>query len=145
VISGATEERRRPDESWGLVDAHYPIPAVPAEIRVTSATGGQKGSKLARFDLIPTVPFQELAEHYGKGAKKYDDDNWRKGYDWRLSYAALSRHLTAFWGGEDLDPETGTPHVICAAWHCFALREFMDIHPEYDTRYKTLDQRAVRE
>ena len=114
------------------------------EIRVTSATGGQKGSKLARFDLIPPIPLYELAEHYGKGAEKYDDNNWRKGYDWKYSYAALQRHLTQFWRGEDIDPETGTKHVIAAAWHCFALAEFMDIHPDYDSRLITDDQRAVR-
>jgi Domain of unknown function (DUF5664) len=147
------------DESWGLVDTSYdqPIeltgkpqhmPGAPdymqPETRVTSETGGQKGTKLARFDLLPTQPLWDLALHYGIGAVKYDDNNWRKGYDWRLSYAALCRHLSQFWGGEDIDPETGSKHVIAAAWHCLALAEFMDIHPEYDTRLKTVDERAVR-
>lgn len=104
------------------------------EVRLTSPTGGQKGSKGARFDQIPPTVLWELAEHYGIGAAKYDDDNWRKGYDWRLSYAALQRHLNTFWAGEDLDPETGSKHVIAAAWHCFALAWFMDNMPEYDSR-----------
>jgi hypothetical protein len=125
-----------------------PIPALwrkpDEETRVTSRTGGEKCSKLARHDLIPPVVLQELAEHYGKGAEKYDDHNWRRGYDWKLSYAALQRHLSQFWAGEDLDLETGTKHVVAAAWHCFALAEFMDIHPEYDSRLKTVDERAIR-
>ena len=119
-------------------------PRLLPETRVTSATGGQKGSKLARFDLIPPGVLYELAEHYGKGAEKYDDNNWRKGYDWKYSYAALQRHLTAFWAGEDMDPETGSKHVIAAAWHCFALAEFMEVHQDYDNRLITDDQRAVR-
>lgn len=108
------------------------------EVRTTSSTGGQKGSKAQRYDLIPTEPLSLLATLYGRGAEKYDDDNWRKGYDWKLSYAALQRHLNQFWSGEDIDDEMQTPHVINAAWHCFALAQFMIDHPEFDSRSKPL-------
>lgn len=74
-----------------------------SEVRTTSSTGGQKGTKDERFDLIPTGPLAELARHYGAGAKKYEDHQWRKGYEWSKSYAAIQRHLNAFWGGEDYD------------------------------------------
>lgn len=108
------------------------------EVRITNPlTGGQKGSKLERFDLIPIDPLTELARHYGKGAAKYDANQWRKGYDWSLSYAALQRHLTAFWNGEDYDEETGSPHMVAVAWHAFALLEFMNTCPELDDRYGT--------
>lgn len=110
-----------------------------------SSTGGRKAGNDERYDLIPTEPLRLLARHYGVGAKKYDDDNWRKGYDWRSSYAALSRHLNQFWAGEDIDAETGTPHIIAVAWHAFTLAEFSETHPGFDTRLKTVDQRAKRE
>lgn len=94
----------------------------PEEIRIVDpTTGGQKGSKLARFDLIPPEPLWALAEHYGRGALKYDDRNYEKGYKWGLSFAALQRHLYQWVGGESFDAETGTHHLISAAWHCFAL------------------------
>lgn len=105
------------------------------EVRSVSSTGGEKGTKLARFDLIPIEPLTELAKHFGRGSLKYDDHNYRKGYEWSKSYAACLRHLTQFWNGEDFDEETGTPHVISAAWHCFALYEFMLHHPDFDDRY----------
>jgi Domain of unknown function (DUF5664) len=105
------------------------------EVRVTSATGGVKGSKLARFDQLPADVLWELAEHFGKGGAKYGDSNWRKGYDWKYSYAALQRHLNLFWMGEDYDEETDSKHVIAAAWHCLALAWFMDHKPEYDFRF----------
>ncbi len=106
------------------------------EVRVKDpVTGGEKGSKLARYDLIPAGPLKELAEHYGKGASKYEDNNWRKGYDWGLSFASAMRHLWEFWGGKDYDPETCTKSAVCAAWHCFTLAEFMDTHKEGDSRY----------
>jgi|SRR5665213_2072265 len=97
---------------------------VVGETRMTDPSGGQKGAKLARFDLLPWDVLGELAEHYGKGALKYEDRNWQKGYAWSLNIAALGRHLAAFLSGEDTDPETGSSHIIAVAWHCFALRWF---------------------
>lgn len=101
---------------------------------VNEKTGARKGSKLARFDLIPTGPLRKLAEHYGRGSEKYEDRNWELGYDWSLSYSALCRHLNAMWGGEDYDEETGSLHIVAVAWHAFALAEFFETHPELDNR-----------
>lgn len=132
------------------------------ETRTTSSTGGQKGTKLQRFDLIPIGPLTELAEHYGVGAAKYADHQWRKGYEWSKGYAALMRHLTAWWDGYDMDvcsndPEgcrhtdldgnpfvavnedacfnhTGNHHLAAVAWHSFALLDFKERFPEHDDR-----------
>lgn len=105
------------------------------EVRtVNEVTGGEKGQKLARFDLVPVRPLTALAEHYGKGALKYANRNWERGYDWSLNYAALMRHVTQWWDGEDLDPETGSHHLAAVAWHAFALLEFAETHPELDDR-----------
>lgn len=114
------------------------------EIRVVNEkTGGAKGSKDERFDLIPYEAVAEIARVYGMGAKKYDPHNWRKGYDWGLSYAALMRHVTAFWNGEDLDPESGLPHMAHAGWHCLTLLTFMKDHEALDDRYSTLKTRQA--
>ena len=51
------------------------------ETRVVSDTGGEKGSKQARYDLIPAIPLDELARVYGRGAEKYLERNWERGYD----------------------------------------------------------------
>lgn len=92
------------------------------EIRVVDEkTGGEKGSKLARFSLIPPEFLWGLAEHYGRGAKKYDDRNWERGYKWSLSFDALQRHLHQWLLGEDRDQETGTHHLIAVGWHVCAL------------------------
>lgn len=105
------------------------------ETRITNPlTGGQKGSKQARYDLLPVGPLRQVAEHYGAGAEKYEDRNWEKGYDWSLSYAALQRHLNAWWDGEDLDPEMGSNHLTAVIFHALALLEWTDTHPELDDR-----------
>jgi hypothetical protein len=92
------------------------------EVIVTDPlTGGQKGSKLARFSLIPVGFIWALAEHYGRGAFKYADRNWERGYKWSLSLDAHSRHLSQWLLGEDNDPETGSSHLVAAVWHLIAL------------------------
>lgn len=119
------------------------------EVRTTSTTGARKGTKIIRPDLIPAKAHIELATHYGHGAEKYterDDagnvthdgaNNWRLGYEWSKSIAALERHLLAFKAGEDYDEEFGSKHVIAAAWHCLTLATFMDEFPEFDDRWTT--------
>ena len=78
-----------------------------------------------QYSLLPTRPLEVLVKIYGMGAEKYSRDNWRKGCEYSRIYDALQRHLNAFWGGEDLDKESGLPHVIHAAWGCFTLCEFL--------------------
>jgi hypothetical protein len=119
------------------------------EVRSVSPTGGRKGTKLCRPDLIPARAHLELALHYGHGAQKYTEydeqgnmtheggNNWRLGYEWSKSIAALERHILAFKDGEDFDEEFGSKHVIAAAWHCLTLATFMDEHPEFDDRWCT--------
>lgn len=119
------------------------------EVRVTSVTGGQKGAKLARYDLMPVDALRELAEHYGKGEKKYPTEagipNFRKGYDISLSYAALQRHANQFWGGEDIDTETGSNHMIAAAWHALYIVQAMhDYGDRFDDRL-TASRRKLEE
>lgn len=104
-----------------ILDGRVPLKLIE-EIRVTDPkSGGQKGKKKQRFSLIPQDWLWALAEHYGKGAEKYDDNNWRKGYAWSLSVDAHHRHVSQWLQGHDDDVETGTSHLVAAAWHLVAL------------------------
>lgn len=104
---------------------------------VNEKTGGAKGQKIERFDLIPWEEMWEVAKVYGKGAEKYDDLNWTKGYDWGLSYASLLRHLTQFWNGQSYDEESECHHLASVVFHALALMYFEKHHPELDTRMVT--------
>lgn len=106
------------------------------EVLSVSATGGKKGTKRQRYDLIPVGPLAKVAEHYAAGCEKYSDHNWRLGHEWSKSYAALQRHANAFWRGEDTDPETGSPHLAAVVFHALTLIEFSEVFPEYDDRYR---------
>jgi|ERR1039457_6862124 hypothetical protein len=110
------------------------------EIIVTDpVTGGKKGSKLARYDLIPVKPLWKVAELYGRGSEKYADRNWELGYKWSLSYAAMMRHANLFWGGESYDSETGAHHLASVVFHAMALMEFEEQEKGTDDRSKTAE------
>lgn len=130
---GATAEKALCD-ALGLVVLHQTPPTT--EVRTVSSTGGEKGVKPERFDLIPTGPLTDLARLYGRGAEKYAARNYERGYEWSKSFGAMQRHAWLWWSGEDTDEETGVPHVINVAWHAFALCLFMTTHPEFDDRPK---------
>lgn len=91
------------------------------EVVVDEETGGMKGRKDVQLHAIPAETLAELGRVYAYGASKYEDYNFRRGYEWSLSFDALQRHLWSFWSGEDYDPESKLHHLAHAAWHCLSL------------------------
>lgn len=105
------------------------------EIRLVSETGGEKGQKASQLGSIDPLALLHLGEVSGFGAQKYAAFNYLKGYDWRLSVDAASRHMLAFWGGENRDPESGLLHPAHFAWHGLALTSFVLRDLGEDTRF----------
>lgn len=104
------------------------------ETRVIADTGGAKGQKLSRFDLIPPEALKEVAICYGIGAKdKYEDWNWAKGYPYSLSIAALERHFNDWKSGESLDDD-GFHHLAAVVFHALTLIDREKHAPEFDDR-----------
>lgn len=122
-----------------------PVSSLPAEIQgwldtvfrvVDPWTGAEKDQSLVRMDLVPDLPMIALGALYGYGANKYAPNNWRLGYDWSLSMAALERHWRKWKLGEDIDPVSGMHHLASVIFHAMALIEYRYTHPEKDDRYK---------
>jgi len=103
---------------------------------MTAPTGRKDDTGKLRFDLLPVRPLEHIAAIYTYGAIKYDDNNWRAGMAWGRVFGASLRHLWAFWRGEDLDQESGLPHLAHAAFGCLTLLEYMETHRELDDRVK---------
>jgi hypothetical protein len=62
-----------------------------------------------------------------KYAVPYSDQNWRRVDDAQGRYAdALMRHLAKHLKGEELDPESGKPHLDHAGWNVCALIELRE-------------------
>lgn len=88
-----------------------------------------------RYDLIPPYALEQLALVYTHGAQKYPSArNWEKGTWWGRYFGAAMRHLWAFWRGEEIDKDSGLPHLSHAAWCCFTLLEYAKNHKEFDDR-----------
>jgi hypothetical protein len=68
----------------------------------------------ARYDLLPPDALDAIAQVFTYGAAKYADRNWEGGMAWGRLFAAMMRHCWAFWRGEDVDPESGLPHLAHA-------------------------------
>jgi hypothetical protein len=77
-----------------------------------------------RFDLMPPEAMEALARHYEVGARKYQDRNWERGMLWCRCFGSLMRHAWAWMRGDDFDQETGSHHMISAAWNCIALATY---------------------
>jgi hypothetical protein len=92
-------------------------------IYVDPITGGRKGVKAQRYDLIPPALIAADAHHYGFGSGRYADRNWELGYPVSLSFAAAMRHAWDWWSGEDAD-EDGQHNLIAARWHLGAAWVF---------------------
>lgn len=84
-------------------------------------TGIKHDTDKVRLDLVPPESIWALGKVLTFGAKKYGDRNWEEGMDWGRIYGALQRHLTAWWGGQDKDKETGYSHL----WHAFCCVAFL--------------------
>jgi len=74
-----------------------------------------------RYELLPPELGAAVAAVLSYGADKYSDRNWELGMNWSRPYAALGRHMAAWWGGEDCDPETGFSHL----WHAGCCIAFL--------------------
>lgn len=96
------------------------------EVRTISATGGEKGMKPERYDLLPKPGLDAMARVYDFGASKYADHNWRRGYEWSKSISAALRHMMAFQDGETSDPESGLPHPAHAMFHMAAVLTWLE-------------------
>mgnify|MGYP001602383448 CR=1 FL=1 len=89
-----------------------------------SPSGGRKlDDGKAGWNLIPWSALREVVAVLDYGARKYAPDDWRKVPDARRRYHnAAMRHLVASFEGEDIDPESGLPHLAHAAACLLFLR-----------------------
>ena len=79
-----------------------------------------------RYDLLPPELMDGVARVLTFGAGKYGERNWEKGMHWGRPFAALMRHMWAWWRGQARDPETGMSHL----WHAACCLAFLITYEE---------------
>ena len=102
----------------------------------TTTEGRKDDSGKARYDLIPPEFLEAVAQVLAFGATKYGERNWEKGMTWGRPFAAMMRHLWAWWRGEKADPETGFSHL----WHAACCIAFLIA---FEERGKGTDDRPT--
>lgn len=79
------------------------------------------GIRKVPYHVIPNPVIAELGLSMLEGALKYGSHNYRAiGVRTSTYYDACLRHLNAFWEGEDIDPDSGLPHIV-KAMACLAV------------------------
>lgn len=86
---------------------------VVKEENIVLTEGIKKDDGKVRMDLLPPELLFAVSDILAFGANKYADRNWEKGMKWGRVFGACMRHMWAWWGGEQNDPETGKSHL----WH----------------------------
>ena len=100
------------------------------------AEGVKYDSGKLRVDLLDPLALEGLAKVLGFGAVKYAAHNWRGGMSYSRLLGAALRHLFAIIRGEDIDSESGLPHIDHLGCCWMFLSNMMKTRPDLDDRYK---------
>ena len=96
--------------------------------RILQAGRKFDGGKL-EYGLLPPLALEETVKVLTFGAQKYERDNWQRVPDSKRRYFdALQRHVWAWKQGEQIDQESGLPHLA----HAMCCLMFLY---EHDVKY----------
>jgi hypothetical protein len=95
------------------------------------------------LSLIPLSTLSDEARVWMYGQRKYTPWNWARGTQWSVPLASCLRHIAAWQRGEDLDAETGLPHLAHAICNLRMLTLYAETYPEGDDRPKHLGNRGA--
>jgi len=100
------------------------------------STGLKYDDDKPRTDLLDPQALEGLARVLSFGATKYAAHNWRGGISYSRLIGAALRHIFAILKGEDIDPESGLPHVDHLGCCWMFLSNMMKTRPDLDDRWK---------
>lgn len=99
-------------------------------------SGARYNAGKTRYGLVPLHLLKPAADVFEYGSRKYAAWNWAKGMNWDIPYECAMRHLDAWYRGEDLDPESGLPHLGHVMCNLIMLVHFSSHYAEGDNRPK---------
>ncbi len=97
-------------------------------------SGARYNDGKADLSLIPLCTLEDEAKVWEYGKKKYAAWNWAKGMDWSVPLACALRHLSAWQRGEEVDAESGLPHLAHAICNLRMLTLYSKTYKEGDNR-----------
>lgn len=100
-----------------------------------TSEGRKDDEQKLRYDLLSPVALEGLVKILNHGLR-YGERNWEKGIKWNRLFAAMMRHSWAMWKGEDIDKDSGLPHID----HVQACAHFLS---HYRIHKKECDNRPI--
>jgi transcriptional regulator with XRE-family HTH domain len=94
-----------------------------------------------KISLVPMSSMVALARVLESGAKKYGDNNWKKGILYSRIYSAALRHLMQFWEIEKYDKDSDLSHL----WHAITNIAMLIYYEEYPEIYNKFDDNERNE
>lgn len=125
------------------------IPVEPAVVshgyieKLTPGAIRPVSGKALRFnegkpELSYLLTFPDALKAFAKicmyGANKYERGNYLRGATVTQQIDSLMRHLSSYYNGEDIDPESGEPHVGHVVWNALQLAQMALTRPDMDDR-----------
>lgn len=108
-------------------------------VKLPEATGLKYDSEKPRTDLLDADALEGLSKVLAFGANKYSANNWRGGINYTRLLGAVMRHTFAILRGEDIDPESGLPHVDHLGCCWMFLSWMMKNRTDLDDRWKKVN------
>lgn len=99
-------------------------PRLGANSKDTNPKDGVGVKKWRQFCCVPFTVIWELGVSMLEGAMKYGRHNYRvSGVRASIYVEAARGHIDCFWEGEDIDPDSGLPHIVKAIASLAVLRD----------------------
>ena len=92
--------------------------------------------------LIDIDGWKPCCDVFHYGAQKYAAWNWTKGMSWSVVKACYLRHMYAIINGEEIDEESGLPHIGHAMCNLVMLCYFVDNYPQGDDLMRSIGTEA---
>lgn len=93
-----------------------------------------------RLDLVPMKWMEGLGSVVTFGANKYRPNGWRDGMPWNNTLGSALRHIAAWQNGEELDSDSGLPHLLHAATNLMFIYTYQQEGIGEDDRFVSAGQ-----
>lgn len=91
-----------------------------------------------KWSLVDFKALEPMVKVLEYGMDKYSAHNWKKGLPVTEISESLIRHLISFLSGEDIDGESGLPHVGHIACNAMFLSHMALFRSDMDDRYQPI-------
>lgn len=138
VVEEVVETTPKPmKKPKGLEDDEEDYPPLPPKEKPPNPM--KFDAKKTPLRLLPIIPLYCIAKVFGFGARKYAANSWRskehEAVSWMRTFDSILNHLLLWAGGQDLDPQSGMPHLWHAGTQLMILIEQVETKSGQDDRH----------